>query len=97
MQNKHTHTILLALVACFFLVSPESAWAISDIDSGIDKFKNWVIEDVAQNIAILALVLWALNAQFGWLKGATHWGFAAGLVITNLIIFGADAVVSFFA
>lgn len=86
---------MLTAVVCVS-VFPEQAWAVSQIDSQLDDFKTWLMDNVVETIAVIALVLWALNAFFGWWRGGTDWRAGIGLVVLNIIVFSADKVVTFF-
>lgn len=88
--------LAFTLVMAFMLISPEVAYAVSKIDSELSGFKQWLQEDIAEVIAVIALILWALNAMFGWWRGGTDWRAGAGLVFVNIILFAVDDAVSFF-
>jgi len=97
-MNKSNTLVYLVftIIMGFMLVSPEIAHAVSKIDSELSGFKTWLQEDVAEVIAVIALILWALNAMFGWWRGGTDWRAGGGLVIVNIILFAVDDLVAFF-
>ena len=78
------------------LITPEVAFAVSKIDSELSSFKTWLQDDIASVIAVIALILWALNAMFGWWRGGTDWRAGGGLVVVCIILFAVDDIVSFF-
>jgi len=86
----------LMVIALLAIIAPDLALAISEIDSEITDFKDWLIDDVAEPLAVIFLVLWILNAFTGYWKGGTDWRIGIGLAFLNIILFSAEKVVSSF-
>ena len=94
MKNKSIYK-KLALITFLILHMPEQVWAVSSIDNELSDFKSFILDNVLETVAVVALVLWALNAFFGWWRGGTDWRAGIGMVFLNIIAFAAVDIVAF--
>ncbi len=90
MRNKYQIIFLSVFVAAF--IFPETAFAVSALETGLDKVVRIFTGKEAVLIATVAVAGFGISA----LRGYIEWRSAGAIIFGIFIIFGAAQLVSYF-
>ena len=90
MKNKYQILFLSIFAAAF--IFPETAFAVSALETGLDKVVRIVTGTEAVLIATVAVAGFGISA----LRGYIEWRWAGSIIFGIFLIFGAASLVSYF-
>ncbi len=84
---------ILIIILCGMLF-PDWAFAAESLEGGLTNIKEYLTGDVAQILAVLAVVLWGINMLTNWISVFANLRSLVVIFVGILIIFGAGDFVS---
>ena len=93
MKRENLLTILMVVIVVG-AVFPESAFAVKEIASSMDKISKFISDDITPPVFVIGLLLWGANAWAGYWQKAADFKVLAGFIIIGLFCFNAENIVS---